>query len=162
VPVDIFDKLGAGALSPGVVIALVGIAIAGLTFLVGRWLVVHPKGVSTSRPEVDSRLLKVVAAADRRAAVRRSGNVVEVSLWDGSNTPQIRGLIQDRSTGGLRLLVDEPIEPGAVLKVRPRLAPITTPWTTVIIRDCQFDGGMWELRVQFQQTPPYNVLLLFG
>jgi hypothetical protein len=143
------------------VIPTVGCGIAGLAFLVGRSLL--PR-----RGESDAKVLQAGStavagvASNRRSAPRRAGNMVEVALWDGSDGPQMRAVVGDRSVGGLRLFLDEPIKTGKVLKVRPRSAPITTPWTDIIIRSCRLVDGQWEAGCQFQQTPSYSVLLLFG
>ena len=64
--------------------------------------------------------------------------------------------------GGLCLVVEKPLEEGAVLKVRPRQAPQTAPWTAIEIRSCRADGGEWEVGCRFVKQPQWNDLLLFG
>jgi hypothetical protein len=144
------------------VIPVVGVAFAVLAFVLLRWMLVRSRPADEDEFTLASEHAFQGANSDRRAAPRRAGNVVEVSLWDGTDKPHVRGLVRDRSAGGLRLMLEEPVPEGIVLKVRPRFSPVTTPWTNVIIRSCRPDGGHWEVGCQFEQTPPYNILLLFG
>lgn len=100
---------------------------------------------------------------ERRAALRRSGNPIAVLISDAKTEVQpIIGYVLNRSTGGLGLLVREPIEPGTILTVRAKDAPSEIPWVRMDVRSCRGDGGEWELGCRFQRTPPWNVLLLFG
>jgi len=54
------------------------------------------------------------------------------------------------------------ITPGGTMQVRAHNAPDTTPWVTVVIRSCRNTGKHFEVGCEFDQTPPWNVLLLFG
>ena len=51
---------------------------------------------------------------------------------------------------------------GGILSVRPRTAGTTVPWVQVEVRSLRQDAGFWEVGCEFVQTPPWNVLLLFG
>jgi hypothetical protein len=99
---------------------------------------------------------------DRRAVPRRKGNTVDVQLSDGSERPPINGVVIDRSQGGIRVMVDEPIAEGTVMKIRPTTGGVTTPWTDVTIRSCRRDGIQYELGCRFDQQPNWNQLLQFG
>jgi hypothetical protein len=152
-----------GLTNPTWVIPGVGVVIALVAFLVGRSF------LSSRRAATQAEVLTAASkealqgvVSDRRSCHRRTGNAVEVALWDGSEEPHRHAFVQDRSVGGLRLLMDEPVDEGAVFKVRPRFAQVSTPWTTIIVKSCRPDQGQWEVRCQFEQTPTYNVLLLFG
>jgi hypothetical protein len=101
--------------------------------------------------------------ADRRGAVRREGSVVRVTLA----APPFRngvgeGFVLDRSTGGLRIAVTTPLEPGIVVQVRATNAPETVGFVGVLVRSCRKSGEFYELGCEFEKTPPWNVLLLFG
>lgn len=101
--------------------------------------------------------------ADRRNSVRRDGAPVEVvvtspAFKSGTNN----GYVLDRSTGGMKLALAAGMAPGGALQVRARHAPDTTPWVTVIVRSCRPTGEYYEIGCEFEQTPPWNVLLLFG
>jgi len=101
--------------------------------------------------------------ADRRGSVRREGAPVRVLV----SSPVLRnklegGWVLDRSTGGLRLATVSPIAPGTVVQVRAENAPDTIPWVTIVVRSCRNNGDYYELGCEFEQTPPWNVLLLFG
>lgn len=104
-----------------------------------------------------------VSMANRRGTQRREGSPVRVVL----SSPVFRnktncGYVVDRSTGGLRIALGMEITPGSALQVKAENAPDTTPWVTVIVRNCRHAGQHFELGCEFDQTPPWNVLLLFG
>lgn len=101
--------------------------------------------------------------ADRRGSVRREGAPVRVLL----SSPTLRnglndGFVVDRSTGGLRLMATTAMPPGSTLQVRAANAPDTVGFITVIVRSCRKDGDHYIIGSEFEKTPPWNVLLLFG
>lgn len=101
--------------------------------------------------------------ADRRGAVRREGAAVRVVL----SSPTLRngvneGFVLDRSTGGLRIAITTALAPGSTVQVRAENAPDTIGFVTVIVRSCRKAGDHFELGCEFDKTPPWNVLLLFG
>jgi hypothetical protein len=101
--------------------------------------------------------------ADRRGSVRREGTPVRVLL----SSPTFRngvndGFVVDRSTGGLRILSPVAVAPGSTLQVRAVNAPDTIGFVTVIVRSCRKDGDHFVIGSEFDKTPPWNVLLLFG
>ena len=100
---------------------------------------------------------------DRRGSVRRDGPPVKVVL----SSPSFRsktdtGYVLDRSTGGLRVAMRLAMAPGSTMQVRAANAPDTVPWVTLIVRNCRNAGQHYELGCEFDKTPPWNVLLLFG
>jgi hypothetical protein len=137
--------------------------VGGVGFIAA---VVLGRRLITSRPaeapEVPLTNFLGGVTQDRRAVPRRRGNTVEVHLSDGSDRPPITGCVIDRSQGGLRVLVDEPIAEGTVLKIRPTSGGVTTPWTDVTIRSCRREGFQYELGCQFDHLPNWNQLLQFG
>jgi hypothetical protein len=101
--------------------------------------------------------------ADRRGAIRREGALVRVVLA----APTFRGglgegFVLDRSTGGLRITVASPLEVGTAVQVRAANAPETVEFVNVIVRSCRKSGEFYEVGCEFEKTPPWNVLLLFG
>jgi hypothetical protein len=52
--------------------------------------------------------------------------------------------------------------PGSTMQVRAVNAPDTVGFVTVIIRSCRKNTDFFELGCEFEKTPPWNVLLLFG
>jgi hypothetical protein len=103
------------------------------------------------------------SVTERRAAIRRQGNPIEVLISDAEATLEpARGWVIDRSMRGLCLLVHEEVGPGTVLSVKPRKAPPATPWVQAEVRTCKQDQAGYELGCQFVRTPPWAVMLLFG
>jgi hypothetical protein len=101
--------------------------------------------------------------ADRRGAIRREGTVVRIMVA----APVFRnglgeGFVLDRSTGGLRIAVTTPLEPGLIVQVRAANAPETIGFVGVHVRSCRKSGEFFEVGCEFEKTPPWNVLLLFG
>jgi hypothetical protein len=101
--------------------------------------------------------------ADRRGSVRREGQPVRVVL--AANTFRngaADGYVIDRSTGGLKIAAQVAVAPGSTLQVRAADAPDTVGFVTVIVRSCRKTDHHYELGCEFEKTPPWNVLLLFG
>ncbi len=144
------------------IVPFIGGCACALAFLLGRRFLVA-RAASTADPDSPSDLLFLQGITrDRRAAPRRRGNVVEVELTDNANTPPVRGWVVDRSIGGLCLLLDQPVEPGMLLRVRPRNAATGVPWTEVTICSCRADADRYEVGCQFHRTPNWSLLLMFG
>lgn len=101
--------------------------------------------------------------ADRRSSLRREGRPVKILVTSPSFKNAIEGgYVLDRSTGGMRIALTMAMTPGSTMQVRARNAPDNIPWVTIIVRNCRNAGQHFELGVEFDQTPPWNVLLLFG
>jgi PilZ domain len=106
----------------------------------------------------------VPTMADRRGSARREGgSPVKVTLASpvfkgGSHV----GYVLDRSTGGLRLASSTGLPVGSSVQVRACHAPDETPWVTILVRSCQPSGKGYEMGCEFDKTPPWSILLLFG
>ena len=105
----------------------------------------------------------VATSANRRNSLRRDGPPVEVTVTSPAlKAGSAGGYVVDRSTGGLRLALAVGMAAGTALQVRAKHAPDTTPWVTVLVRSCRPNDDHFELGCEFEKTPPWNVLLLFG
>lgn len=101
--------------------------------------------------------------SERRGSARREGAPVKVVLSSPTFKNGVtNGYVIDRSKGGLRIALQTGFAPGGSIMVRATNAPDTIPWVTVIVRSCQLNGKHYELGCEFDKTPPWNVLLLFG
>lgn len=102
-------------------------------------------------------------ASNRRNSLRRDGGVVEVVVQSPAFTDgEAPAYVVDRSTGGLRIALATGLTAGTALQVRAKHAPDTIPWVTVLVRSCRPNDEHFELGCEFEKTPPWNVLLLFG
>lgn len=102
-------------------------------------------------------------AGNRRSSLRRDGQAVEVVVQSAAfKGGSAGGYVVDRSTGGLRLALAAGLAAGTALQVRTTHAPDTIPWVTVVVRSCRPSDDHFELGCEFEKTPPWNVLLLFG
>jgi hypothetical protein len=99
----------------------------------------------------------------RRKSVRLSGNQIPVHVsTDASTEAAWEGWILDRSQGGLRLKIPEPIPIGVVLRVRRLNAPESLPWVEVEVKNTRQKQEHWEVGCQFLTDPPKDVLQSFG
>jgi hypothetical protein len=100
---------------------------------------------------------------ERRTTPRWGGNpiVVQVSDADARATPY-RAVVIDRSDTGVGLSVDRKLEAGALLSLRVGSAADGTPWVRVQVKNCFPAGPYWEVGCQFVETPPPDVMRLFG
>jgi hypothetical protein len=102
------------------------------------------------------------SSADRRSSVRREGQPVKVLLSNAVLGHGEHAYVVDRSTGGLKIATVRPLQAGSSVQVRALNAPDTVPWITAVVRSCRGKGQHYELGCEFEVTPPWNVLLLFG
>ena len=146
----------------------VGLAVA--LVILGFILVRRPKRRTPDR-ELLKRVKRARAKADaevdshgnRRNSVRRDGKIVSIQIASPSFRNKVEhGYVLDRSTGGMRIALSFTLNPGSAIQVRATNAPENIPWTTIIIRSCRNAGEYYELGCEFEQTPPWNELLLFG
>ncbi len=142
-------------------IPVMGLAVCGLALMVGRRLFAAPPAPEQSEEVTDHEFLGGVTR-DRRCAPRRKGNTVEVQIQPGGSEETVTAWVLDRSVGGLCLLAEKPLPEGVPVKVRPRKAADTAPWTDVTVKSCRREGAQYELGCQFHRTPTWNLLLQFG
>ncbi|HEY2783393.1 MAG TPA: PilZ domain-containing protein [Fimbriiglobus sp.] len=115
------------------------------------------------RPEEDAWDHLEKSYADQRTSVRRDGRPVPVKLTSPTFRNGMKaGYVVDRSTGGLRIMTESVLAPGSSLQVKADNAPADTAWVTVVVRSCKPGSHGYELGCEFEITPPWNVLLLFG
>jgi hypothetical protein len=168
--VDVIS-LWIGANLPIAVGGVVAIVVLTMFFLLNRKR--GGRGSANTLPGAPNSLLHEEKAlnwtppeqsyADRREAVRREGVPVRVLLA----SPNFRngvsdGFVVDRSTGGLRVAMSSAMAPGSTMQVRAVNAPDTIGFVTVIVRSCRKNTDFFEIGCEFEKTPPWNVLLLFG
>jgi PilZ domain len=101
--------------------------------------------------------------ADRRNSVRRDGQPVKVLIASPTlRNGEDEGYVIDRSTGGLRIAMKVKLPKGTTVQVRAANAPETVPWVNIVIRSAVDVEKHFEHGCEFEKTPPWNVLLLFG
>jgi hypothetical protein len=107
--------------------------------------------------------LKPLSTPERRTTPRRKGNPVSVHLIDGAEAGvPFEGWVVDRSSGGLRLLVDEAVPAGTLLKVRPTKSATKFPWIKVKVKSCYPERKSWNLGCQFLEKMTWEDLQQFG
>jgi len=104
----------------------------------------------------------VGSVKERRGAPRRGGLSIPVLVWRSEGGPRLQGAVADRSLTGLGILMRAPFASGTQLTVRPASADEKTPSVKVQVRTCRQKGTQWLVGCQFIQSPPTNILLLFG
>lgn len=154
----------AGNLPAAVGAGVAVLALAGLVILTRRR---RRQPLPTTAPALDDDALAWAppepSYADRRGAVRRDGPPVRVVVSGADfRNGAVDGFVVDRSTGGLKLVLPAGVAPGTTLRVRAANAPDTVGFVPVIVRSCRPGKDHFEVGGEFEKTPPWNVLLLFG
>jgi hypothetical protein len=70
--------------------------------------------------------------------------------------------VLNRSSGGLGILLEEPLEVGLSLQVRPTAAAPATPWIRVRVIHCTPQRSSWCVGFQFVEKVSWGDLRLFG
>ncbi len=154
---DLSDWAGPASLATGGLLALLIFCWGRLA--VSRRLAPPPPAPAETSPPDPPPYSKV---RERRPA-RHPGSQVAVLIADAlGQEPPYRGIVIDRSVGGVRLGVDQAVEVGTVLRIRPAHAPPMVPWTPVEVKHQRRAAGGWVLTCQFVQPPPSTVLWMFG
>lgn len=115
-----------------------------------------------SVPEPEAPQPAEPSADDRRSTPRRR-KLRQVLITDASQSiPPITGWVIDRSWGGLRLSLDEAVEPGTHLRVRNSTADENVPWVEVTVQSIRPFESTWELGCEYVRNYPWEVLMQFG
>ncbi len=143
----------------------VGFCGAVLALRVGRQAQPRQRALPASSadrgPEHDP--FEYGSLTEKRRAPRRKGNATAVLISDADAVAEpTRGHVIDRSTGGLRIVLQNEIAIGMVLSLKVQNGPPATPWVQVEVRSCKKTRTGYEACCQFVRTPPWAVLLLFG
>ena len=100
---------------------------------------------------------------DNRRSPRRAGKIVEVLVAPpGETQTPRRGLVLNRSNGGLGVLLHEEYPIGSMIGVMPADASRLTPWVEVEVKSCRKNPDGYELGLQYLMVPPYSTLVMFG
>jgi hypothetical protein len=117
------------------------------------------RGPATS-PE-DIRFL-TQGGVEKRTGRRRWGNPTEVHVilppWPG----RLHGLVINRSTGGLAILLQQEVAAGAAIQVHSVEAPRSVPFLKLEVRHCRKAGHLFLVGCQFCEEVPWNVRVWFG
>jgi hypothetical protein len=159
---------------PFVAITIIGTATVGLAFLVGRALFGGRRALPSGRtfaappapplcpPRESSDPFILGSSGELRSSMRRTGSVIEVRIADALGETELgRGVVVDRSTGGLGLEVNVRLERGSVVSIRPSRAEQRSPWIQIEIMSCEGEENSWRVGCKFVRTPPWSVMLLF-
>lgn len=144
---------------------IIGGVSGGLTLLLGLRLLGRRIGWQPAGRETTPVHDPFVhgSSTERRISLRRGGNPVQVFVTGADLTSEpVRSWVVDRSMGGLCLLMENPGEVGTMLNVLACHAPKGTPWTKVEVKTNRQEEDGWELGCQFERTPSWSILLLFG
>jgi hypothetical protein len=104
----------------------------------------------------------LAGGAGQRSRGRRWGNPTEVQMrsliWAGT----VRGLVVNRSGGGLGIFVDNKVPLSTVVQIGAVEAPSYVPWAAAEVRHCRKVGKGYFLGCQFNDDVPWNVCVWFG
>ncbi|MBY0528233.1 MAG: PilZ domain-containing protein [Gemmataceae bacterium] len=102
-------------------------------------------------------------AEDRRLSPRRAGNPTSVLFAaPDAKGGHLLGIVIDRSSGGLHILVDKEVKACTKRRVRAVAAPEEMPWVSVQVIYCRKAADGWHVGCKFEETPSIQAMLLFG
>lgn len=122
----------------------------------------RPDGGHEASPASAESAAAPAGASDRRGMPRRRGNPASVLISRADTGDSFQGVVADRSPDGLCLIVDQEVESGALLRVRPLHAPSDTTWFPVEVRSCRPELKIWIVGCRFTQRLTWSNLRLFG
>ena len=100
--------------------------------------------------------------AERRRSRRRWFNPTSVSFYTAIEGKPRHGIVVNRSSGGVAILVDRDISQDETLFVRPLEAPESVPVIPVKVRHSRRAGGMYLVGCQYCEDQPWNVKVWLG
>jgi hypothetical protein len=109
----------------------------------------------------EDREFQATGGVEKRAGRRRWGNPTEVQLISATSDRRF-GLVINRSTGGLAILMDNEVSPGILIGIRAAEAPQYVPTVQVEVRYCRKVGRNFLLGCKFCRDIPWNVRVWFG
>jgi hypothetical protein len=99
---------------------------------------------------------------EKRAGRRRWGNPIEVNVIVPLWPDPVRGLVVNRSTGGLAILLQQEVPAGNPIAVRSVEAPLSVPFITLEVCHCLKAGRLFLVGCQFCEEVPWTVRVWFG
>jgi hypothetical protein len=102
------------------------------------------------------------AGSDRRRSARKWGNPVEVQIHPPDSAIPLRGVVINRSTGGVAILVDDAYQTGARLMLRAVQAPAGVGWIAIEVRNCRAAGKNHVIGCSYPESPPWNAVVWLG
>jgi len=98
----------------------------------------------------------------RRSFRRRWLNPTEITLTTAFDDAAIKGLVINRSDGGLAILVDSEYPVGSLLFAKALEMPKSIPAVTIAIRHVRSVGKLWMIGCQYVGEVPWNIKVWFG
>jgi hypothetical protein len=98
---------------------------------------------------------------ERRASPRRGGNPVSVQITN-SDGESYQGWVVDRSSGGVRLLVDQSFNTGTILNVKPTKAHPSLNWIKVRVKSCRPERNSFKVGCEFVNKMSWAELQALG
>lgn len=98
----------------------------------------------------------------RRSSRRRWLNPTEVSLTTAFNETPLKGLVINRSDGGLAVLTDTEHAIGSLLFAKAIEMPKNIQAVTIAVRHVRPVGRLWIIGCQYVGEVPWNIKVWFG
>jgi hypothetical protein len=99
---------------------------------------------------------------DRRIRVRRVGSSAPIHITFADGSPPRRGVALDRSSGGMRLAVEQALPVGTLVGLTPANAPPGAATVRASVRWCKKVDLHFEFGCRFCDDVPLAVLMQFG
>jgi hypothetical protein len=111
---------------------------------------------------VEDLFFQTQGGVEKRAGRRRWGNPTEVHVILPVGPSRVHGLVINRSTGGLAILVQQEVSAGTSIKVHSVEAPRSVPFIEMEVCHCRKAGRLFLIGCQFCEDVPWNVRVWFG
>jgi hypothetical protein len=111
---------------------------------------------------VEDLLYQTQGGLEKRSGRRRWGNPTEVHVILPTGPSRVHGLVINRSTGGLAILVQQEVPAGTSIKIHSVEAPRSVPFTELQVCHCRKAGRLFLIGCEFREDVPWNVRVWFG
>lgn len=149
--------------NPAIGACVVAVLVTGVVFVIARRFSGRPVcgDELLSHSDPNNRAVPEGVDRDRRIHPRRATFPVLIHLESLNGKWSVDGTIMDRSVGGLRVAVPQAVS--AQTQIRVEVADSgNAAAVAATVRWCCKKGRRFEVGCEFTETPPWNVLLLFG
>lgn len=91
------------------------------------------------------------------------GKPVSVMISDGTaSSDPLSGWVIDRPSGGFKILVDDDLQIGSVIGVKPNVSSPNAQWVNVSVKSKRPERQSWIISCTFVERPPWAALALFN
>ncbi len=143
-------------------VPVAGVICTGLVLMGGRWLLTR-RQQQTAASEDPMNPYQAMATPKRRQTPRGRGAPTRILILDKNRPDEpFSGYVLNRSIGGLCVSLIQPLEEGAIIRIRPAKELLDDTWYDVVVKYCRATDTGWEMGCEFQSRASSNTMLKFS